>query len=119
MAPGTSYILTEAAFAGWVGLLVTAINLLPIGQLDGGHIVYGLARRIQPTLGYVAMGALLLLGFQSPLWWLFAAFGLVFGVKHPPTLDDGKPLSRPALVMGVMAIVIIMLSFTPVPFRAP
>lgn len=118
-APGTSYILTEAAFAGWVGLLVTAINLLPIGQLDGGHIVYGLARRIQPTLGYVAMGALLLLGFQSPLWWLFAAFGLVFGVKHPPTLDDGKPLSRPALVMGVMAIVIIMLSFTPVPFRAP
>ena len=117
--PGMSYFLTEAAFAGWVGLLVTAINLLPIGQLDGGHIVYGLARRSQLAFGYVAMGALLLLGFQSPLWWFFAAFGLVFGVKHPPTLNDTKELSRPALVMGIAAIVIFVLSFTPVPFRAP
>ncbi len=115
--PGMTYFLTEAAFAGWVGLLVTAINLLPIGQLDGGHIVYGLARRIQLILGYIAMGALLLLGFQSPLWWFFGAFGLIFGVKHPPTLNDQKALSRPALVMGIVAIVIFVLSFTPVPFR--
>jgi membrane-associated protease RseP (regulator of RpoE activity) len=118
-APGMSYLLTEAAFAGWVGLLVTAINLLPMGQLDGGHITYGLSRKIQLPLGYVAMGALLLLGFQSPLWWLFAAFGLIFGVKHPPTLNDQKALSRPALIMGIVAIVIFVLSFTPVPFRAP
>jgi membrane-associated protease RseP (regulator of RpoE activity) len=116
---GSWYFLTEAAFAGWVGLLVTAINLLPIGQLDGGHIVYGLGRRVQVMLGYAAMGALLLLGFQSPIWWFFGAFGLIFGVKHPSTRDDGRKLSRPAVIMGIAAIVIFVLSFTPVPFRAP
>ncbi|MGH8015458.1 MAG: site-2 protease family protein [Candidatus Zixiibacteriota bacterium] len=114
---GQFYLLSEAAFAGWVGLLVTAINLLPIGQLDGGHILYGLFRARQKILATVAMVALLALGFQSPMWWFFAAFGLFFGVKHPPTLDDGYPVSSVALGMAVCSIVIMILSFTPVPFR--
>ena len=114
---GFYYKLTEAAFAGWVGLLVTAINLLPIGQLDGGHILYGLVRRRQHILGLIAMGGLFLLGFQSQMWWFFAAFGLIFGVKHPPTIDDSRPLSKPAFYMGIAAIIIMILSFTPVPFR--
>ena len=113
---GFSYRLTEAAFAGWVGLLVTAINLLPIGQLDGGHIVYGLLRHRQQVLGRIAMVALFVLGFQSMMWWLFAAFGLLFGVTHPPTLDDSRPPGRPATVMGIAALVILFLSFTPAPF---
>ena len=115
--PGSFYHLSEAAFAGWVGLLVTAINLLPIGQLDGGHIIYGLWRRSQRTLGYVAMAALVLLGFDSPMWWVFALFGLIFGVSHPATMDDRRELSRPARIMGIAALVILVLSFTPVPFR--
>ena len=90
LSDGHFYKLTEAAFAGWVGLLVTAINLLPIGQLDGGHILYGLFRKRQHFLGLIAMGALLILGMQSPVWWFFAAFGIIFGVKHPPTLNDNK-----------------------------
>ncbi|MBU8934049.1 MAG: site-2 protease family protein [candidate division Zixibacteria bacterium] len=114
---GQMYLLSEAAFAGWVGLLVTAINLLPIGQLDGGHILYGLTRRHQHWLGMLAMGSLFVLGFQSPMWWVFAVFGLVFRVKHPPTLDDQQPLSRAALLAGIASIVILVISFTPIPFR--
>jgi membrane-associated protease RseP (regulator of RpoE activity) len=114
---GHFFRLSEAAFAGWVGLLVTAINLLPIGQLDGGHIVYGLARQRQHLLGKVATGGLLLIGFQSPMWWFFAAFGLFFGMSHPPTLNDQRPLSRSARWMGWIALGILVLSFTPVPFR--
>lgn len=114
---GHFYRLSEAAFAGWVGLLVTAINLLPIGQLDGGHVVYGLGRRRQHILGMLATGGLILLGLQSPVWWFFAAFGLLFGMKHPPTLDDEHEPSTAAKVMGWTALLILVLSFTPVPFR--
>jgi len=114
---GEFYMFTEAAFAGWVGMLVTAINLLPIGQLDGGHIIYGLLRKKQFSLGYIALAGLIYLGFQSPLWWMFALFGLIFGVKHPPTIDDAKPLDHTAYWMAVISILIMILSFTPVPFR--
>ncbi len=114
---GQFYLLSEAAFAGWVGLLVTAINLLPIGQLDGGHILYGLFQSKQKYLAMVAMVALFALGFQSPTWWLFAGFGLFFGIKHPPTLNDEQPLGKVALIMAISAILIMALSFTPVPFR--
>jgi len=114
---GFYYRLTEAAFAGWVGILVTAINLLPIGQLDGGHILYGLSRRRQFILGRVAMVALIILGFQSLMWWFFAAFGLIFGVKHPPTLNDNRRPGAIATTMGIVALLILLFSFTPVPFR--
>ncbi len=111
------YLFSEAAFAGWVGLLVTALNMLPIGQLDGGHIVYGLNRRRQVVFGWLAMAGLVVLGFQSPMWWFFAAIGFVMGVAHPPTLNDKKPLPMAAKVMGWIALGILVLSFTPVPFR--
>jgi membrane-associated protease RseP (regulator of RpoE activity) len=115
--PGRYYYLTEAAFAGWVGMLITAINMLPIGQLDGGHVIYGLLRRHQHRLGKIAVAALVLLGFQSFMWWIFAALGLVFGMSHPPTLDDNVPLDRTALWMGWIAVAILVVSFTPIPFQ--
>jgi len=115
--PGTFYAFTEAAFAGWVGMLVTAINMLPIGQLDGGHVLYGLGREKQHILGWIAMVVLIGLGFQSMMWWVFAALGLIFRVPHPPTLDDRKELPMPARVMGWASIVIFVISFTPIPFR--
>ncbi len=114
---GSYYMLSEVAFAGWVGMLVTAINLLPIGQLDGGHILYGLGRRRQFFLARIAMVALIVLGFQSLMWWFFAAFGLFFGVKHPPTLDDSRQPGGVAMAMGITSLVILVLSFTPVPFH--
>jgi len=114
---GFYYRLTEAAFAGWVGMLVTAINLLPIGQLDGGHILYGLGQRRQFLLARLAMVGLIVLGFQSLMWWFFAGFGLFFGVKHPPTLDDSQKPETIALTMGIVSLLILVISFTPVPFR--
>ncbi len=113
---GWYYVFSEAAFAGWVGLLVTAINLLPVGQLDGGHIIYGLIRRKQTILGWAAVAALIALGFQSLLWWVFAAFGLFFGVSHPPTIDDRRQPGTVATVMGMVSIIILIISLTPVPF---
>ena len=111
------YVFTEAAFAGWVGILITAINLLPIGQLDGGHIIYGLLRRRQKYFGWGAMLGLLALGFQSPMWWFFAAFGFIFGVAHPPTMEDYRESGNTAGTMGIAALIILMLSFTPIPFH--
>ena len=108
--------LSEAAFAGWVGFLVTAINLLPIGQLDGGHILYGLFQRKQFWLARASMAALVLLGFLSSMWWLFALFGFVFGVKHPPTLNDDRPPGSKAELLGWISLAIMVLSFTPIPF---
>ena len=114
---GQYYLLSEAAMAGWVGLLVTAINMLPIGQLDGGHVIYGLAPNRQAILGWLGMGVLLILGFQSAMWWLFAGFGFFMGVGHPPTMDDRRPVGRGARILGWAALVILLLSFTPVPFQ--
>ena len=115
--PGYMFTFPEAAFAGWVGLLVTAINMLPIGQLDGGHILYGLFRRYQRPLGMIAMVGLIALGFQSYMWWLFAAMGLIFGVAHPPTINDAVTPSTSSRVLGWIALIILIVSFTPVPIR--
>lgn len=110
-------VLNEAIFAGWVGMLVTAINMLPIGQLDGGHIVYGLFKKRQHLIAYMAMGGLFILGFESPLWWMFALMGVLFGIKHPPTLNDSKKLSNGAKLLGICSLIILILSFTPIPFQ--
>ena len=110
-------ILPEAAFAGWVGMLVTAINMLPIGQLDGGHVVYGMIKKKQHLVGYLSMGLLFILGYFSPLWWMFAFLGLMFGIKHPPTLNDNIVVDKQAKILGIIAIIILVISFTPVPFQ--
>jgi len=117
LEPNEIIMVGEAATAAWVGLLVTAINLLPIGQLDGGHVLYGLTREKQHLLGWIAMIILIGLGFQSPMWWVFAALGLVFKVPHPPTLDDARRPGIGAVLLGIAALVIFVLSFTPIPFQ--
>jgi membrane-associated protease RseP (regulator of RpoE activity) len=114
---GSVYLLSEFAFAGWAGLLVTALNLIPIGQFDGGHILYGLLGRRQHAFAWVALVALAVLGFFSPMWWVFAVLGFVFRVEHPPTLNDIQPPDRPAVVMGIVSLIILVLSFTPMPIR--
>ncbi len=115
--PGDVYLFTEAAFAAWVGLLVTALNMLPMGQFDGGHVAYGLLGKRQKKLAWFVFGGLILLGFQSVIWWIFAAFGFISKLAHPPTLNDRRPPGRQALILGYVAILIFLLSFTPVPFR--
>ncbi len=109
-------------FAGWVGLLVTAINLIPIGQLDGGHILYALIGRRAKLVGVGAFVLMLLLNFVliiryfSFIWvmWIVLIY-LLIGFRHPPTMDDSVPLSDVQRVIGWFCLLLFILCFTPLP----
>jgi Zn-dependent protease len=104
-------------FAAWVGLVVTMLNLLPVGQLDGGHIVYALSPRWHRLISRGVFVALVGLGFIWQGWWIWAImifFVIRFG--HPPTLDDYQPLEQRSRWTGWVAMVIFLLTFSPVPF---
>ncbi len=119
-APGHAVILHPIAFAGWLGLFVTALNLLPIAQLDGGHILYATLGSRQTPLAWLFFLALLPLGFLWAGWWIWAGLVFVIGrgrVKHPPLFDDkgGLRIGRRALALA--AALIFALCFVPAPFR--
>jgi membrane-associated protease RseP (regulator of RpoE activity) len=105
------------AFAGWLGYLVTAINLLPVGQLDGGHILYALVGEKHRIIGYSIFGAVILLIPLWPGWAIWAILFLVIKFKHPPPLDSVSPLSRKHKIIGIIALIIFILTFMPVPFN--
>lgn len=110
-------LLNPIAFAGWIGYFVTAINLLPVGQLDGGHILYALVGKKNKIVGYVMLGIVILL---VPLWigWaIWAILFLVIGFRHPPPLDRITPPSRKHKVIGIISFIILLLTFIPAPFR--
>jgi membrane-associated protease RseP (regulator of RpoE activity) len=106
-------------FAGWVGLFVTMLNLMPVGQLDGGHIIYALfGKRIQYYLGWAFIAILAVLGIFWPGWFLWAFLALVIiKIKHPPTSDDQLELNAGRKVLGWVAIVLFVITFIPIPFR--
>jgi membrane-associated protease RseP (regulator of RpoE activity) len=112
---GQTLMLSPIAFAGWVGLLVTMFNLLPIGQLDGGHIMYALFGKKQKILAYFTIIGLIALSF----WWTGWAFWLVFTIllrpEHPPTLVDEIPIGRTRTIIGYLSIATFILCFMPVP----
>ena len=115
---GQTVILSPTAFAGWAGILVTMLNLLPIGQLDGGHIIYALLGKAQRRIALVATLALIPLGFflwQG--WFVWVVLVLLIKIGHPPTLNDDLPLDNRRKVIGWMAMLIFVLSFTPVPIK--
>jgi membrane-associated protease RseP (regulator of RpoE activity) len=105
------------AWAGWAGLLVTALNLIPAGQLDGGHILYVLAgknaRRILPFILVV----LTLLGFAWPGWWLWVALVFFFGRYNAEPLDQITPLDSKRKTTAIFGLVLFILLFTPVPLQ--
>ena len=117
---GYDVIFHPMAFAAWFGLLATALNLFPIGQLDGGHISYAVlgARSTLVTLGAVAV--LIGLAFLSTSWILWAVLMVVmlltFGPRHPRTFDEEIPLDPARLWLAAFALVMFVLCFTPVPF---
>jgi len=108
--------LHPLAFAGWVGLFVTAINLLPAGQLDGGHIARAL---LGPRQHYVSWAAILLLfvmGSWYAGWFIFGFLILMLGVRHPPPLNDLSRLDAGRKLIGIAAAAILLLTFVPQPF---
>lgn len=114
---GYDIILHPVAFAGWIGYFVTAMNLFPIGQLDGGHIIYGLFPEKQRTISIIAVCIMVLCGI---LWngWLFFSLVTLFliGTVHPPTNDDLTGIDLKTKITGIVSIIIFILTFIPVPF---
>lgn len=107
--------------AAWFGLLATALNLFPFGQLDGGHITYALFGSRARWLSMATIAATLALAYGSLSWAAWTVMLLVMtamqGVGHPPTDDDSQPLGRTRLALAVAAALVFVLSFTPRPIE--
>lgn len=116
---GYDILLHPIAFAGWIGLLVTMLNLLPVGQLDGGHIAYAMLGNKQGLVGWITLGALFLLSFLSLNWlvWGLLIFFLMRSAKHPPIHDILTPLSNKNKNIGYLCLLIFILCFIPTPFQ--
>jgi len=110
--------LHPVARAAWVGLLATALNLLPIGQLDGGHILYAFFGRQHRRLSQIFAVVLAAVGviFGWVGWILWAGFFLWTGLRHPPIVDESA-VGGGRVRVAAVAIAILALSFTPVPVR--
>ena len=125
--PADQLLLHPVGLAAWVGLFATALNLLPVGQLDGGHIVYALAAEKHRAFSRGFLLALLfagLFGLRYPelIWpgWLFwGSILLLIGVRHPALLDPGPSLDPPRRWVAVLGLVVFFFCFTPVPFHTP
>lgn len=117
--PNQNITLSPVGLAAWFGLLLTAINLLPIGQLDGGHATYALFREKAHLLSTIAFYALLPLSLLAPSWLFFALFTYLLGIRrpHPPTMRDDAPLSLDRKLLGVLGLVTFALCFTPEPIQ--
>lgn len=123
---GTTVVLHPIAFAGWVGIFITALNLLPIGQLDGGHILYTLAPAkahlvskaiIGIALGAIALDATLSWSLGVWPWSLMVTILLLLGVRHPPTAHGSPPLDRKRILLGCVTLLFVIVGFTPNPFK--
>ena len=112
-------MLHPIAFAGWIGLLVTMLNLLPIGQLDGGHIAYAMLGEKQDIIGKLAFLLLIPLSFFSINWliWGILLLLLMRSVKHPPIQDIHVPLSYKDKRIGYACLIIFILCLIPAPFK--
>ena len=119
LQPGVGVQMNPILLAGWLGLFVTVINLLPIGQLDGGHILYAVIGRRAKWAGFVTIGVLVILGvmYGATTWLVWAVLGLMFGVRHAPALDDITPLDPARKLVAFATFVIFVLIFVPIPFR--
>jgi hypothetical protein len=119
VSPGGAIVLHPLALAGWFGLFVTMLNLLPAGQLDGGHVLYALFGQRQRWVGAAAVAGLVVLGRGWAGWWVWAAAILVLGrgrVGHPPVLDEAFTPRGWRRAAGWACIAAAVLTFVPRPF---
>ncbi len=113
---GLDVFISPVAFAGWAGLLVTSFNLIPAGQLDGGHVLYSLLGRKAQRLTWAIILMLVLLGFFVwSGWFLWAGLVFLFGQRHPGPLDTITQLDAKRKVVAVAVLAAFVLTFTPVP----
>jgi membrane-associated protease RseP (regulator of RpoE activity) len=112
---GSSLAIGPLGMAAWFGLLMTALNLMPIGQLDGGHVVYALVRERATLVSRVALAISVVLVYLRPSWLFWFALLLVLSRPHPPTLRDARPIGTARVVVGIVGLVVFALCFTPEP----
>lgn len=117
-------LLHPVAFAGWIGLFVTSLNLIPIGQLDGGHVAYALLGEKHRYVSVVLVGILAILGILAIMgdsgwegWLVWAVLMLILGIKHPPVIYWEVPLDPKRKAMGLLALIIFIVTFIPAPFK--
>jgi membrane-associated protease RseP (regulator of RpoE activity) len=112
-------IVHPLAYVGWFALLVTAMNLLPVGQLDGGHLLYALLPRWHRAISLTILGAMLAAGFlYFPGWVVFSAVVFfVLGTRHPRPLNFDQDLGRGRMLLAIVAALILVSSFILEPVR--
>ncbi|MDZ4258725.1 MAG: site-2 protease family protein [Gemmatimonadales bacterium] len=120
LLPGSgSVLLSPTAFAGWVGMFITGLNLLPLSQLDGGHVLYGLWGKRQVQISWLVVLGLLVLGRSAAVWWLWVALTFAIGGgrwSHPSVILPERPVLRNGRITGWACIVVFILTFVPIPF---
>lgn len=114
---GSDVMLHPMAMAGWLGFFVTALNLMPLSQLDGGHIVYAALGRGSRKVIWLFLAALVVLFLVShwPGWLVWVTLALVLGLRHPPPLDDLTPLDPPRRLLAFVALGLLVVLITPLP----
>jgi membrane-associated protease RseP (regulator of RpoE activity) len=116
--PDFDIVLHPVAFAGWVGIFVTALNLFPVGQLDGGHVAYALLGPKSRNISKFFIGVFIFMAiFFWTGWFVWAFLILILGLKHPHIVDEETPLSFSRKLIGVVVLVIFILSFIPDPIK--
>jgi len=117
LAAGTDILLDPTGSAAWFGLLLTALNMLPFAQLDGGHIAYALFGRWHRRAVWPMWVVLFVLGFRWIGWWIWAVIALVLGVRHPEIWDEDRPLDRRRKLIAWLTLLVFALCFMPQPIK--
>ena len=109
---------SQLAWAGWTGLLVTALNLIPIGQLDGGHVLYSLIGERARKLYFPLLGIMIALVFVTDVWFIWVLLLLFFGRVYATPLDMITPLDNRRRIIAILAMIVFILVFVPAPLTA-
>jgi membrane-associated protease RseP (regulator of RpoE activity) len=116
--------LNPVMWAAWVGTLLSSLNLLPVGQLDGGHVTYAVfgarGNRIVGLLSYLAVIGLALVSLRNGNWnWVVWVLILTFMLRagHPPVLDAEEPIGLPRTLIALIGLIVFILCFMPIPIR--
>ena len=117
MGDSTTLLLHPTGVAAWFGVLITLLNLLPLAQLDGGHIAYALFGRFHAFASWPLVVLLVAMGFIWHGWWLWAVITIVMGPRHPRIWDETHPLDRKRKIVAWICILIFVLCFMPAPIE--
>ncbi len=118
LAENQTIELHALARAGWVGILITSLNLFPIGQLDGGHILYALLRKKAHLIASMLLGVAIVavLVTRNYQWSFMLLLLVLMGPNHPPTANDDLPLGTGRVILGWLTLMFVIIGFTPTPF---